>query len=523
MQQSIQKYSLIRSLALTLVGFLLILFSLNFYQYFRVKSDIASTLLQEINEKELRELRTFFDSISDKLNIVRDWGKNGVLDSKDIVSLNKKFFPLIDHKEGFSGILLADNTGREYFLTQKKDSWLTRITLPKAEGNLAVYKSWQNPEQGNDLREETTDYDPRKRPWFHRSQETNEVYWTSLYLFFESQKKGITASVSWDSPSNEEDFFVFGIDISLAAIQNLLNTGEGKQTGIKFLVNSTGNFIIPGLTETDTDSPLDYNALLSTLVDRWKVSENPDHEVVKFTYKNRQWLGSLQPLVQNNTVFWIGVTAPEKELLVNVNKTLFRVDLTDFLVATSGGMILLFFIWKSGGFRPRRKIIDPVVRLHSLINQGEGAKVEFKSTIRTNLKTGKKGKEIEFAWLKSIVAFLNADGGTLLLGVEDSGRIGGIEIDNFENNDRCLLHLKNLINQHVGAEFSGFLDITLLTSEDKDIVMIDVHRAGQPVFLKIGKNEEFYIRSGPSSIKLSPSQMISYVMQNRMVKKRAGA
>jgi len=108
----------------------------------------------------------------------------------------------------------------------------------------------------------------------------------------------------------------------------------------------------------------------------------------------------------------------------------------------------------------------------------------------------------------------------LLLGVEDSGRIGGLEVDAFENGDRCLLHIKNLTNQHIGAEFSGFINITLLTSEGKEVIMIEVQRAGQPVFLKIGKNEEFYIRSGPSSVKLSPSQMISYVLQNRMIKKR---
>ena len=102
MQQSThssKKYPLIRSLVFTLIGFLLILFSLNLYQYLRIKSDIASTLLQEINEKELGELRSFFNNIGDKLNIVRGWGRNGVLDSKDIISLNKKFFPLIDHQE----------------------------------------------------------------------------------------------------------------------------------------------------------------------------------------------------------------------------------------------------------------------------------------------------------------------------------------------------------------------------------------------------------------------------------------
>ena len=512
--QSKKKYSLLWSLTLSLAGFLFILFSLNLYQYFRVKSDVASTLLQGINEKELGELRSFFNNIGDKLNIVRDWGKNGVIDSEDIVSLNKKLFPLIDHQELVSGVLLADNSGREYFLRQKEDGWLTRITLPGPDGNRAVYKSWQDPEQGRDLRQAQTDYDPRKRPWFHRSQQTNEVYWTSLYTFFESREKGVTASVSWDSPENKNNFFVFGIDISLKGIQKLMRLKRKNTTGIMFLVNPSGNSILPGLTAGSSDTAIDYTEVLSTLVEEWKVSEHPVQETITFSYQNRQWLGSLQPLVQNNSVFWIGVTVPERELLAELNQTLLRLDLTDVLVATAGGMLLLFFIWKNGGFRPRRHVVDPLIRLHQLINQGEGAKVEFKSTVRTNLKSGKKGKEIELAWLKAVVAFLNADGGALLLGVEDSGRIGGLEVDAFENGDRCLLHIKNLINQHIGAEFSGFINITLLTSEDKEVVMVEVNRAGQPVFLKIGKNEEFYIRSGPSSVKLSPSQMISYVLQN---------
>jgi len=513
-----KKYSLVWSLALSLVGFLCILFSLNLYQYFRVKSDVASTLLQSINEKELGQLRGFLNNIGDKLNIVRDWGKNGVIDADDIVSLNKKFFPLIDHQEQVSGVLLADNSGREYFLMQEENDWLTRVTQPGPKGGRAVYKSWENPEQGHTLRETQTDYDPRKRPWFHRSLQTGEVYWTSLYTFFESREKGITASVSWDVPGRKKDFFVFGIDISLKDIQQLMSLKKKDTPGIMFLVNPSGNIILPGLTADD--SATDYTKALAILVEQWKVSEHPADETIKFTYNNRQWLGSLQPLVQNNSAFWIGVAAPERELLAQLNQTLLRLDLTDVLVATAGGMLLLFFIWKNGGFRPRRQVIDPVIRLHQLINQGEGAKVEFKSTVRANLKSGKNGKEIELAWLKAVVAFLNADGGALLLGVEDSGRIMGLEVDNFENSDRCLLHIKNLVNQHIGAEFSGFIDITLLTTDDKDVVLIEVRRAGQPVFLKIGKNEEFYIRSGPSSVKLSPSQMISYVLQNRMGKKR---
>ena len=46
-----------------------------------------------------------------------------------------------------------------------------------------------------------------------------------------------------------------------------------------------------------------------------------------------------------------------------------------------------------------------------------------------NLKSGKNGKEIELAWLKGVVGFMNTNGGILLIGVDDSGTILGIDAD----------------------------------------------------------------------------------------------
>ncbi len=517
----IRKKSLFLSLALSLAGFLFILFCLNLYQYLRIKSDVAASMLQEINAKELGGLRNFFSTIEEKLTIVRDWGKNGVLDSRDTISLNKKFFPFIDKQKRISGVLLADNSGWEYFLLHKDDHWLTRVTRPGGQGARAMYTTWKQPEKGLASHEKSTRYDPRKRPWFHHGRD-GKIFWTSLYSFKEIGKEGITASVSWDRPARKKSFYVFGIDISLDQIQQLMHHDQGKTPGIIFLVNAAENSILPANEAAGKEGAIETNKLLAPLVNTWKKAGRPVLETIRFSSGSQQWLGSLQPLVQGRSTFWIGVAAPEKELLTNLHNTLFRIDLTDFLVAIAGGVLLLFMIWKNGGFGQGAPMeTDPVVRLHALINQGEGAAVEFKSTVRTNLKSGKRGKEIEFAWLKTVVAFMNSKGGTLLIGVDDDGRIIGLDADGFANNDRCLLHIKNLINQHIGAEFSGFVTISLLNSEEKDVLMIDVVRAGRPVFLKIGKNEEFYIRSGPSSVKLSPSQMISYVLQNTPARNRA--
>jgi predicted HTH transcriptional regulator len=150
-------------------------------------------------------------------------------------------------------------------------------------------------------------------------------------------------------------------------------------------------------------------------------------------------------------------------------------------------------------------------RILDLIGAGEGPMVEFKSTLRTNLRTGKPGKEIELAWIKGVVGFLNTDGGVLLIGVGDDGELLGMEADGFANEDKCLLHFKNLVHEHIGAQFSKYIHAEVRRVAGKQILAVTCARAAEPAFLIVGKNEEFHIRSGPSSMKLTPRQMLHYL------------
>ena len=61
-----------------------------------------------------------------------------------------------------------------------------------------------------------------------------------------------------------------------------------------------------------------------------------------------------------------------------------------------------------------------------LIARDESFEVEFKSTARWNLREGCKDKRMEDAVVKTIAGFLNTDGGTLLIGVGDDGRVIGL-------------------------------------------------------------------------------------------------
>ena len=161
-----------------------------------------------------------------------------------------------------------------------------------------------------------------------------------------------------------------------------------------------------------------------------------------------------------------------------------------------------------------------------LILGGESYNVEFKSTIRTNLQTGEKDKRMEKAVLKSIVAFLNSDGGDLLVGIADDGEKIGVDIESFDNPDKMNLHISNLLSSQIGDEFIPFIKYRQLNygkredGTDRIVIRFTCEPTSTPAFLKDGKVEIFFVRSGPSSVELTGNDLIKYVDNRRKKMKR---
>ena len=145
-----------------------------------------------------------------------------------------------------------------------------------------------------------------------------------------------------------------------------------------------------------------------------------------------------------------------------------------------------------------------------IIKQGESSYVEFKSTLRFNLKAGKTDSNIELAALKSVAAFLNTTGGILLVGVTDDGDIEGLEKDNFANDDKLLLHFTNLLRDKIGQQTLGFVHFEIVVINSKKILRVDVSKSNTPVFVTHQNNEYFYVRSGPSTLSLKLSEFNKY-------------
>lgn len=160
--------------------------------------------------------------------------------------------------------------------------------------------------------------------------------------------------------------------------------------------------------------------------------------------------------------------------------------------------------------KPPRRTETKLTEEEKLIQTGENSKLEFKSTLRWNILAGRIDKDIEHGVLKTIVAFMNSEGGTLFVGVKDDGGINGLETDQFPSEDKYLLHFANLINERIGKQFVDLIIYELKAIGAEKILRVDCKPSSNPVFLKNNGLEEFYVRNGPSSVQLSTSQFHEY-------------
>jgi len=148
-----------------------------------------------------------------------------------------------------------------------------------------------------------------------------------------------------------------------------------------------------------------------------------------------------------------------------------------------------------------------------LVN-GENDKVEFKSSLRFDLRQGSVNSKLEFSVAKTIAAFMNSDGGELYIGVDDNGNILGIEQDIAtlpkKNIDGFSLHLGELVKKSFGAEKSTHVKIEFISIDDVQICKVTVSRMSKPAFLTLDGKDEFYIRSNASSIPLSRTEQSIY-------------
>jgi hypothetical protein len=151
-----------------------------------------------------------------------------------------------------------------------------------------------------------------------------------------------------------------------------------------------------------------------------------------------------------------------------------------------------------------------------LIGQGESPTVEYKASLRYDIQRRTVNTDLTKSVTKTIAAFLNAGGGTLLIGVTDAGEISGIENDyttlgDKGNRDGFELKLRAAIRNQLGDAIDPFVEVTFGELDGRTIAIVSCEPYRQPVFLEDGGRREFYVRAGNSSVPLDVRDAAQYI------------
>lgn len=447
---------------------------------------------------------------------------NREIGSRDLTSLRPEqlrasFSSAMDQYPELLSVMISDERGLRYILSRRSDGKMEGVPEKEDPSSLHwffVGRKGQTQDRGLD-----NTFDLRSANAVLSNEfehlEPGQINWRSANRFHAQGESWLTASTLVEADGERAMVsYVFPV----AGIMDRLTGAEKGGAEKVFLYWDSGK-VLP-VASDDENTPVELekesDPVIETVTLRLKGNAGLRDTPFTVTADGEMWWAYVMPLSVFGDTLSLGVAVPQR----NVVSTL----TSDTFLQAFGGVLVLLAAAALVVLRKSRQRIEALGRrqkaartpeeiLH-LIAEGESSSLEFKQTLRFNLKSGKNGREIEHASMKTVAGFLNSEGGTLLVGVADNGSVTGFEEDGFESADKAMLHFNNLINQHIGTEFARYVDTTIVEVQGRAVLRVFCLPAESPAFLLSGKGEEFFVRSGPASRQLTLSQFYEWLQKS---------
>lgn len=182
----------------------------------------------------------------------------------------------------------------------------------------------------------------------------------------------------------------------------------------------------------------------------------------------------------------------------------------------------------TGSYKPEGEKLEHVRLLPSILDQDESQRLEFKSSLRYDVKASEYGQnkvnpELEREVLKEVCAFLNTDGGLLVIGVTDDKKVLGLKNDyqsfsRKQNRDEFESFLRNKLTQNIQPDIPGLVKITFEPYGDQEVCIVEVLKSGESMFLRdvvVGREiQELWIREGNRKRALVGAAMAAYIRRH---------
>ena len=324
--------------------------------------------------------------------------------------LERFFFEQLRVRPLLDGLYIANPAG-EFFYVMRSNENINDGTRTKVIRNgplgREVGLTWRGPDYAivKSERDPADTYDPRARAWYRSAVERRGRAWTEPYIFFTSQKPGITLASAITGKDGAVEA-VLGVDIEISEILRFLarysqlgqksvyiSTTEGK-----VIAHSNASVVLPGSTAGDNTLRFRVISELPGVEGRLAESVLKRLSEPVGTRSSNVWEAEADgkhyfvAVGQVSNIDWpwqVVVTVPRTGLLQAASKS------TIILIGAMGLAALIAF---AIGYATSRAIGAPMTQLLSNAQLARHGNIELMEDVNTGLReideTGKILKEL---------------------------------------------------------------------------------------------------------------------------------
>ena len=326
-------------------------------------------IMKNISDLTLQETQNFFSIARGSARLTKKLISSKVVntDSGDIKKLEQYFFDQLEIYPQFAGIYLALPNGNFYYVSRNAskstDGYRTKVIQHNSQ-NRETRLIWRDKDMNITLKEidKKDTYDPRIRPWYIKAAKEKQIIWTDPYIFFTSQKPGITTAGPIYNKKGEINGIV-GVDIQLDVLSNFISKLRVGKTGLAFMMNQDKAVIAfpdpeqlkhvnekkPGKIRLPKINELE-NQICSKAYDsiEWKnLNTNNDNHGKSifgtFQFENKKYYTMFTPVPESKVSWMIGLYIPEEDYFGEINANqkqnqLFALIIS--VIATIAGLIM---------------------------------------------------------------------------------------------------------------------------------------------------------------------------------------
>lgn len=353
------KTSLGLVLALCLAGLqflaIVVVVSSSYLTSERVLLDHARSLLRDVGLNTIAHSQGFLDPAQGAAELAARLAENRIVASENRQLLEKLLFQQLQIAPQLAGVFFGDREGNFVYVMRSEEiaPFRSKMITRTADGRDTEFIWRADDFTIVDAQTDPSDtYDPRDRPWYKDAEQQIATIWTDPYVFFSSQKPGITIAAPVVEASGQVQGVV-GVDIEISAISDFLSTLKIGENGAALIVNKNGDVIAhpePELLKAENpDGTFRLSGIdeIEDPIAREAFGNLSEAEFVsvevetyaEFSYEDADFVSTIMPIMSAELPWTIAVYAPKMDFIGTIVENRMRDIWIAALVAILTGVV----------------------------------------------------------------------------------------------------------------------------------------------------------------------------------------